>query len=99
MNYSKAIKKIRNILGYSQSQFAKDLDMDQSVLSKIEAGERKPSAELLQVIASKYNIPINIVYLLASDENSVNSLTAAQKNELGEVLIRLLLEMNGDNIS
>ena len=42
------IRRLREESGISQTQIADYLDIDQSMVSKIESGERNPSIEMIE---------------------------------------------------
>lgn len=53
------IQTLRENAGYTQSSLAKFLQVDQSLISKIEKGERAASADMLEKIASLFGITVN----------------------------------------
>ncbi len=61
------IKALREKTGFSQSQIADFLDLDQSYISKIENGERSISVDLLEKIASLFGC--NIGYFTNKDSD------------------------------
>lgn len=56
------LKEVRSKLGLSQADIAKSLGMLQAQYSTYERGDRKPSADVFEKLARKYNVNIN--YLL-----------------------------------
>ncbi|MBG9615450.1 helix-turn-helix domain-containing protein [Bacillus cereus] len=62
------IKEVRNQFGDTLQSLSQKIDYDYSNLSKIERGIYKPSLELLDKIATVYNI--NIIDLLVSDDKN-----------------------------
>ncbi|UIJ69667.1 helix-turn-helix domain-containing protein (plasmid) [Bacillus cereus] len=62
------IKEVRNQFGDTLQSLSQKIDYDYSNLSKIERGIYKPSLELLDKIATVYNININT--LLVSDDTT-----------------------------
>ena len=50
------IKKIRKVRKLTQNQFAEELGVDRSHISKIETGTATPSKQLLKLICSKFQI-------------------------------------------
>lgn len=59
---SENLKKVRNNLGLSQQDMARELEMHQVQYGTYERGTRKPSAEVFEKLAEKYSVNIN--YLL-----------------------------------
>lgn len=62
-NVGKNIKVLREKSGLNQKQVAEFLDLDQSMISKIEKGERNISADLIDKLANLFCCPVSsIVY-------------------------------------
>lgn len=62
-NVGKNIKNLREKSGLNQKQVAEFLDLDQSMISKIEKGERNISASLIEKLANLFCCPVSsIVY-------------------------------------
>ncbi len=89
MNYSKAIKTIRAIKELSQSEFSETIGFDQSLISRIESGKRKPSDNNLKVISKKLGIPFYLVMLLASEKEDLKNISEKKAKELGYNLLQL----------
>jgi len=53
------IKKLREELGLKQGEFAKNLDVHQTQISEVEAGNRKPSFETLIFLSDNCNVSID----------------------------------------
>ena len=53
------IKSIRNELGYTQNFVSKETGIDQSRISKYEAGELQPDLEKLGILANYYQVSID----------------------------------------
>lgn len=51
-NFKKDLKAIRSILELSQSEFAKQIEVEQATISRNESGQTKPSAKLLEDVYS-----------------------------------------------
>lgn len=62
------IAEIRKQSGMKASELAEALDISQPYLSQIENGKRRPSAALLQDIATILNVPVSLLY---TDERPV----------------------------
>jgi len=71
LDYSLKIKDLRKHLSLTQDQFAADLSVSRSIISQIEIGKFKPTLELLNDIARKYNIDANYFF----NENFALTLT------------------------
>ncbi|WP_456277115.1 helix-turn-helix domain-containing protein [Bacillus sp. AK128] len=57
--WGRRIRAFRKLKGYTQEDFAKDLGISVSVLGEVERGNRLPSQELLDNIASALNISLD----------------------------------------
>lgn len=68
MDISERLKELRTKRGYSQADLAKALHVSKSTVSMIEAGARKPSVEVLEMIADFFNVDID--YLLGKEIGS-----------------------------
>src|ERR1700674_1794820 len=67
------IKSLRDTLGMNQEAFAKELEVDQGVVSRWERGEYAPSVESyvkLMKLAAKHNLNSEVVWFAA--EASIN---------------------------
>lgn len=91
MNFSKAIRIIRAQKGLSQQAFAKKTEIDPSLISRIETGERKPSKKTLQSISKYTNIPMELITLLATEEKDHQKIPQEKMEALGLDLLRLLI--------
>jgi len=91
MNYGKAIKVARNVRGFSQKELAKKVGLAPSYISKIEAGERMPTTETLEVISDAVEIPMYLMVLMASENKEMKGLPPKMVSKLGENLLNLVL--------
>lgn len=57
----KRIELIRRSLGHSQKEFCQTIDFHQATVSKVEAGKRLPSIEMLSAMAEHFKISSNWV--------------------------------------
>jgi transcriptional regulator with XRE-family HTH domain len=57
--WGRRIRAFRKLKGYTQEEFAKELDVSVSVIGEIERGNREPSRELLLKITDRLNISLN----------------------------------------
>lgn len=55
------IKKLRDSMGFNQSTIACFLNVDQSLISKIEKGERSISVDMLEKLACLFGVSINTI--------------------------------------
>lgn len=103
------LRVLREGAGYNQSSIATFLGVDQSLISKIETGERKITADMLDKLASLYGVTsssiVNDVVAgiklscafrcsdLTSDDMEV--ISAINKIALNSEFMTSLLERNG----
>lgn len=72
------IRELREKSGISQKQLAAYLEADQSLVSKIEKGERAVSSDMLERIAMLFCVPVS---LLSSDEASGSGCSVAFRTD------------------
>lgn len=77
------IKKIRELLGLSQSVFAEELNLQRNSISLIENGKRNPSERTINDICDKFNVNKNYLingkgepFVSFSDEEELGSYIA-----------------------
>ena len=95
MDYGKAIKIARARRGVSQRKLAKLIKVDASYISKLEAGRRKPSLDLLGDISASLNIPVYLLSLMASEAGDIQSgLSIGKLEEVTGALLSILTEVD-----
>ena len=52
------IRKLRDNAGFTQSNIAQFVGVDQSLISKVEKGERTLSADLIEKLAALFAVPV-----------------------------------------
>lgn len=65
MQISENFKKLRKILGLSQSEFAKEININSSIIKNIESDRAKASVELIIMICEKFKV--NCWWLLTGE--------------------------------
>ena len=68
MDISERLKELRIKRGYSQSELADKLHVSKSTISMIELGSRKPSFEMMELLADFFNVSLD--YLRGDDDRS-----------------------------
>lgn len=91
MNYARAIKTIRATRELSQSEFSKIVGIDQSLISRIESGIRKPSIKNLETISKKLLVPLHLITLLASEKSDLKRISEKEAQRLSYNLLELLV--------
>lgn len=86
MNLGQTIKRIRKEKNVSQSVLAKQCEISQTYLSKIENDKKEPTILVLKNISSNLDIPLPILFFLAVDEDDVKEERKTQFNEFAPVV-------------
>jgi transcriptional regulator with XRE-family HTH domain len=94
MNFGKAFKIIRSVKNLEQQQLAVKLGVDSSYISLIESGRRTPSANLLGILSKRLSVPRNLIILLASEKDELNTLEPHETEKIGEQLLNILISTN-----
>lgn len=85
------IKNMREKSGLNQRQVAEFLDLDQSMISKIEKGERNISASLIDKLADLFCCPVSS---LVSGEDNINCKIAFRSNAISSEDLKALSIVN-----
>lgn len=80
------IKKIRELLGLSQSVFAEELNLQRNSISLIENGKRNPSERTINDICNKFNV--NKKYLISGEGEPFT--VFSDEEELGSYIADLI---------
>ena len=56
------LRKLRNALGLTQEQFAKELGISFATVNRYEKGKRSPDAEFFQVLVDRYKVNLNWLF-------------------------------------
>lgn len=87
----KGIKKIREMLGFSQKDLAEKLNVHVSLISKWEKGERQPTTELLFELSKILGLSIDFIMNYEGKYNiKFRSKRISRMNDTGEVLKDLM---------
>lgn len=97
MNYNKAIRTVRAAKGISQKELAALTKLDASYISRIEAGHRIPTLEVIELISEKLKIPVYLLTLLASDQKDLNGLPEKETKNIATNLLDVLISANHGN--
>lgn len=71
MNIGTAVKQLRKKQGLSQVELAERSGLNQTALSQIENGNRRPNAESLKKLTDYFKVPEIVIYLLATEFDDV----------------------------
>ena len=97
MDYGKALKIARAIVGLQQKELASLAGLAPSYLSLIEMGKRKPSVSAIRKLSHALKIPAHLLTLLAAEEDDLTLVDAGELQRAGESLARLLLTSGDKN--
>lgn len=92
MNYGKAINIARNTRGLSQKDLAKRAGLTPSYISRMEAGERKPTTETLETISGALGVPMYLMVLMSSEKEDIKGMPVKMVSRLGNSLLSAVLE-------
>ena len=92
MNIGQAIKMCRTRRGVSQTDLALRADCSVSYLSMLENNKRDPTLSTLTKIAQALNIPIGILFFLASERDELTGMDKELAGELARTALELLSE-------
>jgi transcriptional regulator with XRE-family HTH domain len=88
MDYKKAIKLLRAALSVSQQELAESADLSPSLLSRIEAGERKLSEKNKKKIALAFDFPPSLIDLFAIEPKK-RRVEEKEILEIGKAIVKL----------
>jgi transcriptional regulator with XRE-family HTH domain len=92
MNLGHAIKMCRTRRGLSQAELAERADCSMSYLSVLENNKRDPTLSTLTKISDALNIPIGLLFFLASDKDELQGMDKDLAGELARTALELLSE-------
>jgi transcriptional regulator with XRE-family HTH domain len=90
LNIGIAIKQCRDARGLTLQQLAINSGLTKSYLSRVENGQRDPTILTLESIANALHIPVNLIILLAEDENDLSSVFKPINNMLKKAIMEEL---------
>jgi len=79
----------RTKLGISKRRLAKLVDVDPSYITHLEAGRRKPGRDLIEKLASAFEMSLQHFTLMSSEEADLKMISPAEAAVLAERLIEL----------
>ena len=97
MNYGKALKIARAIVGLQQKELALLAGLAPSYLSLIEMGKRRPSMAAIRKLSHALKIPAHLLTLLAAEGDDLALVDDSELQRASESLARLLLTREEKN--
>lgn len=93
MNIGRAVRTVRERKMLKQKELASALAISPSFLCQIEQGKREPNPELVEKIAEKLDVPIQLILLLATEFRSENPKFSKQLKDISYLMLDLLSEI------
>lgn len=94
MDFGKALRTVRARKGLSQKDVAELASLNQSYVSLIESGRRKPTLSMAEDLARALGIPVYLFMLLGSDADDLRGLEPEQAAVLGRQILDVALATN-----
>ena len=94
-DYANRIKNIRVQYGVSAYKLAKELDVVQATISKIETGKGLPSLQLLEKFCDYFNITLTEFFVDTKKETSKSSNLNVSTEELVDMYIKKYPDRSG----
>lgn len=79
------IKKLRDGIWFNQSTIARFLNVDQSLISKVEKGERSLSVDMLEKLSCLFGVSINTIESNTIEESTLSVAFRASDLSLEEL--------------
>jgi transcriptional regulator with XRE-family HTH domain len=95
MNLGRTIRMCRTQRGLSQAELADRADCSVSYLSVLENNKRDPTLSMLTKIANALNMPIGLLFFLASEKDELQGIDKEFAGELARTALELLNEPIG----
>ena len=89
------MKEMRTQAGFNQSVIAEYLQVDQSLISKIEKGEREPSTDVLKKLAELFGCRLSA---FLSEEEDVSCLNGMSGEDLKSIAVINRIALNLENM-
>jgi len=96
MNIGNAIKELRKQEGLSQVELAKNVNITQAALSKIESGNR-PNQTTLVKLSAALKVPEALIYIMATEEGDIPKDKKELYNDLFPVIKSLIIKIATKN--
>lgn len=101
LSIGRKIKELRTQTGFNQSIIAEYLQVDQSLISKIENGEREASTDVIKKLAELFGCKVSAII---NDEEDISCLNVAfrtsgmSKEDLNSIAVINRLALNVENM-
>lgn len=95
------IKELRTKAGFNQAIIAEYLQVDQSLISKIEKGEREASTDVLKKLAELFGCKVSVILNGEEDISCINvsfRTTKMSKDDLNSIAVINRIALNLENM-
>lgn len=95
------INELRTKAGFNQSIIAEYLQVDQSLISKIEKGEREASTDVLKKLAELFGCKVSAIINVEEDVSCLNvafHTNGMSKNDLNSIAVINRIALNLENM-
>lgn len=96
MTIGRAVKLLRTRVGLKQSELASAAGFSVSHLSLIESDKRRPTIETLNAISSALKVPTSMIMLLATPDESFESMPEPLRRKMREATLALIQGLEKD---
>jgi transcriptional regulator with XRE-family HTH domain len=97
MNYGRALRIARAIVGLEQKQLARRAGLDPSHISLMERGARQPSVGAIGKLCKALDIPEALLTMLATEQSDLRGIGEQEFEQIGAYLARFLIH-NGHRL-
>lgn len=84
MTQNERLKKIREVLNYTQKDFGKKIDVGQTYLSQIESGDRPLTEKIIKLVC--YEFHVSYAWLVNGDGEMFSNNDAALKDKVDRIM-------------
>lgn len=94
--FGELIKEIRRDQNLTLLEMSKILDIDNSLLGKIEANSRNPSAELINLISEKFGFSLDMLVIASHSDKLVETLNRSPYELKKEIIESFLNKVKNE---
>lgn len=101
LNIGRKIKKLRINAGFNQSMIAEYLQVDQSLISKIEKGEREASTDIIKKLSELFGCKVSAIINENEDISCLNvafRTSGMSKDDLDSIAVINRIALNLENM-
>jgi transcriptional regulator with XRE-family HTH domain len=95
MNYGKALRVGRALAGLQQADVARLSGLNQSHISLVEQGKRRPSVRTIEKLSRALGMPTHLFTMLAAEPADLDGVRPREFGAVADSLARLILTDRG----